>query len=597
VTQYKDASTYTADLQALRDNIQQHRAEAMTNLNELLLDQFRALGIKFEQATWDAQKNAEGKPKKRDLRLADIAALQPFHWGYEFDEVMNERGGFDAIITNPPWEIFKPNAKEFFAAFSDEITKKNMTIKEFEKEQAHLLRKPDIRDAWLSYQSQYPHQSLFFRSTEQYKNQISIVNGKKAGTDINLYKLFLEQCFNLLRSSGRCGIIIPSGIYTDLGTKQLREVLFSQTGVSTLFGLSNERFLFEGVDHRFKICLLAFEKGSQTQSFMAAFRITPRESIASNELDNFLHSPNQHIEIPVSLVRRLSPDSLSVMEFRSETDVKIAEKMLRWPLLGEDIEEKWKLSLTAEFHMTNDSYLFKTSLGKNRLSLYEGKMIHQFDHSFGTPRYWVDEKEGRAALTGRHEDTGQIFDYQTYRLGFRAIARTSDSRTIIVGPIPKGVFCGNSILVSSSKNTTKLSSNELVFAQAIFNSFIVDFYARQMVSANINMFYLYQLPVPRLTAADPAFAPIVERAAKLICTTPEFDDLAQAVGLGSHKNGVTNPVERAKLRAELDGLVAHAYGLAEGEFVHILSTFPLVPEPVKVAAHNAYRDLERGLIK
>jgi len=28
-----------------------------------------------------------------------------------------------------------------------------------------------------------------------------------------------------------------------------------------------------------------------------------------------------------------------------------------------------------------------------------------------------------------------------------------------------------------------------------------------------------------------------------------------------------------------------------------LTTFPLVPEPVKIAALNAYRDVERGLIK
>ena len=61
--------------------------------------------------------------------------------------------------------------------------------------------------------------------------------------------------------------------------------------------------------------------------------------------------------------------------------------------------------------------------------------------------------------------------------------------------------------------------------------------------------------------------------------------------------GVTDPVERAKLRAELDGLIAHLYGLTEEEFAYILTTFPLVPDPVKVAAHNAYRDVERGLIK
>ena len=111
------------------------------------------------------------------------------------------------------------------------------------------------------------------------------------------------------------------------------------------------------------------------------------------------------------------------------------------------------------------------------------------------------------------------------------------------------------------------------------------------------MHFVYKMRIPRLTKHDPAFAPIVTRAARLTCTTPEFDDLAKEVGLKSHDEGATDPVERARLRAELDGLIAHLYSLTEAEFAHILGTFPLVAEPVKIAALNAYRDVERGLIR
>jgi hypothetical protein len=64
------------------------------------------------------------------------------------------------------------------------------------------------------------------------------------------------------------------------------------------------------------------------------------------------------------------------MEFKNEIDVRISEKMLRYPLLGANIVGKWKLSLTREFDMTNDSGLFKAQPGTGRLPLYEGKMIH-----------------------------------------------------------------------------------------------------------------------------------------------------------------------------------------------------------------------------
>src|SRR5947209_9435466 len=181
-------------------------------------------------------------------------------------------------------------------------------------------------------------------------NQISRVNGKKQGTDINLYKLFSEQCYNLLRQGGQCGIVIPSGIYTDLGAKQLREMLFNQAEVTGLFCFENRKMIFEGVDSRFKFVVLTYEKGRQTQTFPAAFM---RHDV--KELGRF--PKIGALEMSVELIRRLSPDSLSVMEFKNETDVQIARKMLKYPLLGEKLPGTWNLALTREFHMTNDSHV------------------------------------------------------------------------------------------------------------------------------------------------------------------------------------------------------------------------------------------------
>ena len=53
--------------------------------------------------------------------------------------------------------------------------------------------------------------------------------------------------------------------------------------------------------------------------------------------------------------------------------------------------------------------------------------------------------------------------------------------------------------------------------------------------------------------------------------------------------GVTDPTARAKLRAELDGLIAHLYNLTESEFAHILTTFPIVAQGVKTATLEAFR--------
>ncbi|TVQ53220.1 MAG: ATP-binding protein [Spirulina sp. DLM2.Bin59] len=569
-----------ARLLQLRDHIERLNRESQVKLNELLLNEFsERLGIKYEEA------QLKGKAVKRLLTMGDIAALKPFHWGYHFDAVF-ERGGFDAIIANPPWEVFQTDEKEFFQRYDDLIRKNKLDIKAWNKQRDQLLKDPDIQKAWLSYCSQFPHVSQYFKKAEQYLNQRSIMGGKSVARKINLYCLFIEQCFNLLRPGGECGIVIPSGIYTDLGAKQLREMLFSQTEVTGLFCFENRKMIFEGVDSRFKFVILSFEKGRKTEAFPVRFM---RHDVA--ELANFPAPDDIVLDVP--LIRQLSPDSLSVMEFKQPIDITIAQKMLQFPLLGEEIEGKWNLKLTAEFHMTNDSHLFKTEPAPGRLPLYEGKMIHQFDHQWGQPKYWLDESDVRSKLLKRGEaDTDQILAYQMYKLGFRDIARNTDQRTAIITMLPKGVCCNHKIptaIIYNTENQPCLKSQ--LFFCCILNSFIIDYLLRQRVTTNLTFFFLYQLPVPRLQEGDPWFAEIVDRAAKLICTTPEYDELAAAVGLGSHHNSITDPTQRAQLRAQLDGIIAHLYSLTEAEFIHILSTFPIVSEQTKQAALNAYGEI------
>jgi len=400
VTLYRYATSYAEDLRALRDQIAAQKKEAIDTLNSILVDEFSHLGIKYEQATWDDKKNTEGKPIKRALGQEDIEVLKPFHWGFEFDEIINQGGGFDAIITNPPWETFQPNAKEFFSEYSEAVTKKSMDIKDFDVELRKLLNDEKIKKEWLDYHSRFNHQREFFRFAGQYKNQVPIIDGRRHGKDVNLFKLFLEQSYNLLREKGYCGIVIPSGIYTDLGAKQLREMLFSKTKITGLFCFENRKAIFEGVDIRFKFLVLSFEKGQQTKEFPSAFM---RHDV--RELDRF---PQEGaINISVDLIRRLSPDSVSVMEFKTGKDIQIAEKFLEFPLLSEDISGLWKVELHREFNMTDDAPLFQQQQSANSLPLYEGKMIWQFEHKLSQPRYWIEVKKGRKALLGKEADKGQ----------------------------------------------------------------------------------------------------------------------------------------------------------------------------------------------
>ena len=118
-------------------------------------------------------------------------------------------------------------------------------------------------------------------------------------------------------------------------------MLFGETKVTGLFCFENSKGIFEGVHRSFKFVVLTFERGSTTTSFPAAFM---RHDV--EELDRF---PNEEsIRMDVDLVRKLSPDSLSVPEFKSAYDVSIAAKLLSKPPLS-DIENGWGLELYGEF--------------------------------------------------------------------------------------------------------------------------------------------------------------------------------------------------------------------------------------------------------
>lgn len=604
IEQYRHgAAVYGEDLRLLRDNIDDHKKEAQARLNDLLLAEFAKGGVKFEQATWDTVKGKEGKPVKRPLKIEDIEALHPFHWGYEFDEILNQRGGFDAIITNPPWEVFQTNEKEFFQEFSSSIQKKKLRIEDWEKQRSELLDDPDIRRDWLAYASQFSHQLAYFKQSPLFVGQIASVEGKFIGNKLNLYTLFVEQSFNLLRANGQCGIVIPSGIYTDLGAKGLRDMLFGHTRITGLFCFENRKIIFEGVDSRFKFVVLTFEKGGETLRFPAAFM---RHEVA--ELVRFPQIGAQWIS--VELIRKISPDSLSVPEFKYQIDLDIATKLLVFPLLANSIQG-WGLELYGEeLNMTRSAKFFKTA--PTLFPVFEGGMIWHFDSNYSEPRYWVDENEIRDEfLEKRRKRVGIGFvpanmrnDYEVCRLAIRKIASNTNERTLISSIIPANGFAGNSLTVNfpfrndqSKYNELAISNPELVVLMAILNSFVADYTLRSRMTTNLNLFYLYQLPIPHIDGNSPMFQKILRRGAQLICTSTEFDDLAEEVGLSSHKQGVIDSAERARLRSELDGLVAHLYGLSEGEFAHVLTTFPLVPEPVKIAALNAYRDVERGLIQ
>ena len=580
------------DLTALRQNIDAMKAAHQGPLNAILLDDFQALKIQYEQA------RLKGRPVKRPLTTDDIEDLKPFHWGYEFDEILETRGGFDVIITNPPWEVFQTDEKEFFHQFDPTIQKKKLKITEWKKRREALLQDPAIEKAWLDYVSGFPHVNRYFKLAPGFVNQRPGPDQKRLGNKPNLYMLFLEQCYNLLRNDGACGVVIPGGISNDAPTTQLRHLLFGSTRVTGLFGIENRNGVFEEVHRSFKFVVLTFIKARQTDYFPVAFM-----RLTAAELEGF---PTQSdIRLSMPFVRQMSPSTLAVPEFKSTTDVEIAKRMQGLPRLGED-ETGWQLELYGEeLNMTRSSGLFRNY--DTGYPVYVGGMIWHFDSYYATPQWWIEEQDvHKSFLQKRTKRIKGMQDvpidmrnnHEVYRLAIRKIASATNERTLIASLLAPRHLAGNSLSVNFPFHHNQLRYNRLrmdysdtLVLCSLLNSLTADYLLRTRVTTVLNQVYLMQLPIPRLMPGDLYFDQIVRNAARLICTAPEYDDLAAEIGLGDHHAGVKDPAERAQLRAELDGMAARIYGLSEAEFQHILSTFPLVDDGVKSAALKAFLEL------
>ncbi len=504
--------------------------------------------------------------------FTDLDRVRPFHWGVEFPEAFFDaegaplaNPGFAVIIGNPPWEILKPDLREFYAQFDEKIESR-YSRDDAEKRIAELDAEAPVRRPAFEASSQSATQTAAYaRASGLYKRQ--------GRGDPATHKLFIERMYSLLRDGGRLGYVVPSGIYTDLGTKDLREMLLNEGNIQYIYSFSNERFFFPGVHHAFKFAMIGVQRGPQSDGFWSVFRFNPRVAIKPDDLHDLLTKRDNLIYMHRDMLKKFSPDSLSVMEFQSKQDYEIVEKIYgKWPLLGEQIEGSWSIKLNREFDMTNDRHLFTTM--RTEFPLYEGKMIHHFDAFFGTPQYWLDPLVARKRLIGTAKDIGQSLDYQQYRLGIRAVAASTNERTLISTIIPKNSFAGNSVLVDIEDGPI----TDKLFASSVLNSFCIDYILKSKVASNVNMYILYQLPVPRLTAGDPTFDAIIPLAARLVCTRSEFADLWQSVmnEVWDESKAATDPAERTRLRDRIDALVARLYGLTRAEFDHILGTFPLV---------------------
>jgi hypothetical protein len=310
-----------------------------------------------------------------------------FHWEIEFPDVFQgPSAGFHTVLGNPPWEIAKPNSKEFFSNIDPLY--RSYGKQEALRKQTAIFADQEVERAWLDYNADFRAQSNLLKYAanpcgdpqvaEKPQDRFALAHGRQnrilhdvwrnarvsesgyadprhpfrhqGSADINLYKLFLEQAHALLREGGRLGFIVPSGLYSDHGTGALRELFLDHCRWEWLFGFENREKIFD-IDSRFKFNPVIIEKGGTTAAIRTAFM--------RRKLEDWEHAEPLATPYTRERVERFSPRSKAILEIQSARDLEILEKIYaNSVLLGDDGPDGWGIKYATEFHMTNDSKLF-----------------------------------------------------------------------------------------------------------------------------------------------------------------------------------------------------------------------------------------------
>ena len=83
---------------------------------------------------------------------ADVAGQHRFfHWELEYpDAFTSTRQGFDAVVGNPPWDIQKPNSKEFFSNH-DPLYRSYEKPVALKKQSSYFQQHPELEREWMDY--------------------------------------------------------------------------------------------------------------------------------------------------------------------------------------------------------------------------------------------------------------------------------------------------------------------------------------------------------------------------------------------------------------------------------------------------------------
>lgn len=519
-------------------------------------------------------------------------AREFFHWALEFPEVMVERGGFDAVIGNPPWNTLSPDVKEFFSTY-DPVTFRKGVPKGTQTARKEELRQDlEIDGAWRR-QARFLHELSNYAKPASNRFTWFAEDGQLRKGDANVFRLFVERAYRLLRPGGRLAQVLPESVYMSSPATGVRQRLLTEGLLERCFAFENRRAIFP-IHRSVKVVLLtAQHSGGPTRSFKAAFLVGKDaagrdRSVSVEELPATLANLEERApELAVADIRALAPETWAFPELQTALDAQIAAQLAAaHPPLNLD-DRGWNLRFCRELDADKDAWRFKDASyleqrgairdglrwrdpeGFEWWPLVEGALFYHLEFPAGgkEPSKWVNGREAAAIEARQNDDGRSVMRY--YRVAWRDVASSTNERSAIACVLPPRTV---------AKDTTLtvwggwLPLDRVLVLAGVLASLVFDYLVRAFGKTHLKYAAIGSVPVPPFGHLSSTLVAVLD----LVSASSDFDELREELCPDGAERKVVDPWATGVRRAALDATIARVYGLTLEQYAAMLSTFPLL---------------------
>jgi len=413
-----------------------------------LIEELAARDVRcsLRAALWDCEAAAVDEAVE-NVRSAssrsgiDLIAVEP-KVGDSFRRGLHEEARFGAVVTNPPWELVKPDHRELSGLESDA-----------QEDYTAALRSLDdfLVD---NYPSSQPSRRF-------------------AGWGTNLSRVGTELTLRLAATNGGvCGVVSPSSLFADANSEALRRWIFSRARVEHLSFFPAEARLFDAVDVP-GITFVAVRQGEgsarphqlRVSRYDAARQISDSGVIALDP-------------------ERLASDGWAIPASLGAEGWGLLDQVREHPSFGE-LEGRGQRDLWAGRELDETGRRHWT-LNEGDYPLLKGRHVQRF-RMVSEPEEFVDPaKKPIPASAG-----------QT-RLAWRDVSRPSQKRRVHATMISPGIVTGNSLGVAYFRDG---DLPRLLALLGLMSSIPFEFQVRSRLSTgHVSLTVLRRAHVPDLAA-------------------------------------------------------------------------------------------------